>query len=251
VNYWTLLSKISTATPLQYLPVKVLKGPAKGAWWTLAPFSTNWRKGGGELDVATAMAMLPDMTGRVFWDFGAHFGIHTVGAARRVGPTGQVAAFEPDPAAFRRLHLHTTMNRLTNVRLYRKAASSSTRTERLYMPGGHGTSSSHLKYYEDNDMTGADYIEVSTVVPDRLVETGEIRLPDIIKIDVQGHGDQVILGCKNSIATNKPIIAFSNHSSKELSGTREVLETLGYRPRDFEGNIITWEASGEFIITPD
>src|SRR5262249_1753626 len=38
--------------------------------------------------------------GMVVFDVGAHVGIFTLGAAKRVGPNGRVFAFEPSPATF-------------------------------------------------------------------------------------------------------------------------------------------------------
>src|ERR1700729_2491433 len=118
MNLRTLASRVISATPLAYYPVRVRCGLAKGARWTFAPFSANWRYGGAEQDVEAGFAILPNPKGAVFWDFGAHFGIHTVGVAMHIGPGGQVAAFEPDPAAFKRLELHVALNCLTNVRLF-------------------------------------------------------------------------------------------------------------------------------------
>jgi hypothetical protein len=133
-----ILGKISRAianTPLGYCRVRVRDGLAKGAQWTLLPFSSYWRFGGAEQDVLAAAAYLPSLKGIVFWDFGAHFGIHTVGMAMQVGPTGEVVAFEPDPGAFRRLQYHIELNHLSNVRLFAAGASRKSGRGRLYLPG--------------------------------------------------------------------------------------------------------------------
>jgi hypothetical protein len=111
------LSRLLAATPLAHIPVRVQSGFAKGSRWTLLPFSTYWRYGGGERDVEIAVSYIPDLTGLVFWDFGAHFGIHTVGMAKQVGPLGQVAAFEPLPGPFSKLTRHVRLNDLRNVML--------------------------------------------------------------------------------------------------------------------------------------
>src|SRR5450759_75200 len=117
MTFRTLCSRIIAATPMAYFPVRVRTGPAKGAKWTLAPFSYNWRCG-GENDLEAGLSRLSSVKGAVCWDFGAHFGIHTVGMAMQVGPAGQVASFEPDPVAFRRLKYHVQKNQLTNVCLF-------------------------------------------------------------------------------------------------------------------------------------
>lgn len=249
---WTLLSRIVAATPLALFPVRVRTGLAEGARWTFAPFSANWRYGGAEADVAAGVRHLPHgLRGIVFWDFGAHHGIHTVGIALNAGPTGQAVAFEPDPAAFARLSRHVRMNGLDNVRLIAAGASSETGRGTLFTHGREGSSNSHLLYHAHDDMAGVSRIDIDIVAPDDLVADGTIRLPDLVKVDVQGHGAQAIAGSIESIRTAKPIIVFSNHSEAEQSGTRALLEPLRYRPLSLGGEAIGWEEIDECLILPD
>jgi len=229
------ISRVLAATPLGYCRVRVRAGLAKGAQWTLLPFSSYWRLGGAEQDVLAATSYLPTLNGTVFWDFGAHFGIHTVGMAMQVGPTGQVAAFEPDPGAFRRLQYHVEINRLSNVRLFEAAASRTSGRGSLYLPGG----------------KGVDSISVRTIAPDDLVAEGKIRAPHIIKIDVQGHGAEAVAGAINTIRTTLPIIAFSNHSEAERSGIQRLLEPLSYTPVHFDGSSCAWLDITEALLIPD
>lgn len=77
---------------------------------------------------------------------GAHYGIHTLGFARRVGPRGQVAAFEPAPVSFHRLQFHLRMNRLKNVVAFPAAASERTAEQTLLLDRGVGATTSHLPY---------------------------------------------------------------------------------------------------------
>src|SRR5471030_3056217 len=110
-NFKSFIASAVGASPLQYWPVTVRAGLAKGARWTAFPFSANWRIG-GESDVAHCVARAGDLGGASCWDLGAHFGIHTIGLAMCVGPSGQEAGFEPDPVAFRKLSRHVRMNGL-------------------------------------------------------------------------------------------------------------------------------------------
>jgi hypothetical protein len=128
------LSKALAATPVGLYPVRVRAGLAKGARWTLLPFSSNWRFGGAEQDVLIATSYLPTLDGVVFWDFGAHLEfIPSVWLCK--SGQGQVAAFEPDPGAFRRVRYHVELNHLSNVRLFEAAASRKSGEGVLYLPG--------------------------------------------------------------------------------------------------------------------
>jgi FkbM family methyltransferase len=235
----TMLSRIAAMTPLGYIPVRVRTGPAKGAKWTFAPFSHNWRAGGEE-DLAAGIAHLKDPKGAVCWDFGAHFGIHTVGMAMQVGPTGEVASFEPDPVAFRRLSYHVRINYLKNVRLFPAAVSAVAEQKKLIISHGLGTAFSHFQYEDEVGDERTKTMDVQTVVPDELVARGEIRAPNLIKIDVQGHGAKALAGSIRAIHQTHPIIIFSNHSSWELEGTRTLLEPLGYQVRSLAGENVDW-----------
>lgn len=234
------ISRAVGATPIGYFPVRVRAGRAKGARWTLLPFSAYWRYGETENDLPRAASYLPTLDGITFWDIGAHFGIHTVGMAIAVGSKGQVAAFEPDPAAFSRLSYHVNKNHLSNVRLFDAAASRTNGRGDLFLPGGLATSCSHFKYYPDNDMTGTASLSVSMVALDDLVQSGSIRAPNLIKIDVQGHGAEALAGAANSIKSSLPVIAFSNHSDAERDGTKAILAPMGYSPRSLDGSDYAW-----------
>jgi FkbM family methyltransferase len=236
----TFLSRVLSAPPLGYFPVRVLKGPAKGARWTAGPFSHNWRHG-GEADVAAGLALLPKMTGAVCWDFGAHFGIHTVAMAFSVGPSGQVLAMEPDPVAFKRLSYHVRINRLKNVVLIQGAASASAGASEMIVTSGLGSSCSHFRYEDEALSARTQTIKVKRVAPDELVEQGTLRLPDLIKVDVQGHGGYALRGSLSAISRSRPIIVFSNHSQWEIGSSREMLEPLGYRVQSLLGRPLDWE----------
>jgi FkbM family methyltransferase len=176
-------------TPLAYIPVRVRAGMAKGARWTLLPTSAYWRLG-PEPEVEQAILQVGDLRGAACWDLGTHFGIFTIGLAFAVGPEGQVAGFEPDPASFARCQRHVRMNQLNQVKLFNTAASETSGTADLLLYNGQGTTASHLAYPGEGGK-GAVRLQVNSVRLDDLVEAGEIRPPQLIKVDVEGHGVMV------------------------------------------------------------
>jgi len=175
------------------------------------------------------------------WDFGAHFGIYTVGLAMEVGNKGQIAAFEPNPVSFRRLERHIRMNHFTNVKLFNLGVSDKVSQVNLIVSGRKGSQRSHLKDEDEVIDENACKVPVHTVAPDLLVEKGELNPPDLIKIDVQGHGKEALKGSITSIEKKLPVILFSSHSKRELEGTRELLKPFGYEVFDAEGNRLGWE----------
>jgi FkbM family methyltransferase len=240
MNFRTLISRTIAATPLTYFPTRVRTGPAKGARWTLGPFSHNWRCG-GEADLVAGLSWLSNLKGAVCWDFGAHFGIHTVGMAMQVGIGGQVVSFEPDPLAFKRLKYHVQINGLTNVLLFQAGVSNKSGSGKLIATHGLGSTYTHFQYEGEQISERTPTIEVATIVADELVASGTIRPADLIKVDVQGHGARALEGSVNSIRTKRPVIIFSNHSQSEFDGTRKLLEPMGYSVRSLDSRPMLWE----------
>jgi Methyltransferase FkbM domain len=86
-------------------------------------------------------------------------------------------------------------------------------------------------------------LRVQAVAVDEYVESGTIRLPDLVKVDVEGHGVEAIRRAIRSIKQSRPVIAFSSHSSEEARGVRKLLEPLGYSPQG-----VDWENIQRFAI---
>jgi FkbM family methyltransferase len=160
--------------------------------------------------------------------------------AMQVGSAGQVVSFEPDSTAFRRLKYHVQINSLSNVLLFQAAASNKTGSAHLIVNHGMGSSFSHLRYEDEPVSKRTPTKGVAAVAVDELVSRGLIRHPDLIKVDVQGHGAKALEGCIRSITSTWPIIIFSNHSVWELEGTRKLLEPF-YSVCSLSGNSIPWE----------
>lgn len=235
--------KLITQTPIQYFPVTVQKGLAKGARWTLFPNSSLWR-GHNDLEVEAAIRQYGSFRGATCWDVGAHFGIYTVSMAIAVGRNGHVYGFEPDLIAFKRCQLHMQMNALHWVKLFNAAASDREDYLHLILENGGGTGESRIAYSDDTSQRkNAVVTKVSAVMLDELVKQGQIRPPQFIKIDVEGHGAKVLLGAYKTIQEHRPVILICFHNQSELQETRELLQPLGYESFTCDGAEISWSAS--------
>lgn len=135
------------------------------------------------------------------------------------------------------------MNLQSWVKLFNAAASESEGLTTLILSQSAGTPTSHLAYEGENPSNAPERVTVPTITLDKLVERGEIRPPQFIKVDVEGHGGKALRGANQTIATHHPTIAVSFHSRWEVEGTRELLEPKGYRSFTCEGLEIDWPAS--------
>jgi len=215
-------------TFLHTLPVPVLRGPVRGCWWTLYPYSSYWRTGGHEPCVDHALGVVGDLRGKTVWDCGAHFGIYSLRFSRQVQDTGQVAAFEPDPVSFARLQKHLRMNRCRNVVAVPAAASDTPGSMQMVVTGALGSTTSHLPYPGEHVTAATRTQTIRRVLADDLVDEGRIRDADLIKLDVEGHGGEALRGAARSIARSRPVVLAAMHSPQEVEAVRDALEPAGY-----------------------
>jgi FkbM family methyltransferase len=235
------------------IPITARSGALKGARWTLYPWSSYW-KGTHEPAIQEAMAGLGDgdIKGWSCWDLGAHFGFYSVALSIRVGPGGQAAAFEPNPDSFARLERHRRMNRLTWLKTFQAAASDSSGNAQLLTYGDLGSTSTHLRYDDESESQGSAPIGIKTLRLDELVESGELRQPMFVKIDVEGHGHHALEGMKASMARSRPVVIMAFHSKAEVDGALGVLEPLGYRRTPIVEPPVNPESliGGDYLFTP-
>jgi FkbM family methyltransferase len=241
------------SSPLGLFPVRVRSGVAAGARWTLYPWTSYWR-GTHEPSLQGALISLGggDIAGWSCWDLGAHFGLYSIGLARRVGPRGQVAAFEPNPVSFARLKRHRDMNQVTWLHLYAAAVSDQGGVAELFTYGDLTTTTTHLPYEGEPRLAHVVPLAVPTLRLDDLVKRGELRLPRFVKIDVEGHGHRALAGMRETLAAARPIILAGFHSPSEVAGIMNVLPALGYRWREVSGTAVDPEVQvgGDYLFTP-
>ncbi|MEO6994119.1 MAG: FkbM family methyltransferase [Lacunisphaera sp.] len=207
--------------------MKIRHGLARGAWWSVYPYSAYWRRGGTDPAIDEVLQRHAARPGIVCWDIGAHYGIYSVGLARAVGSAGRVEAFEPDPVAHRRLRWHRWLNRLGHLHVHPVAASAVSNTARLYQYAGFGDTTSHLPY-SNEQIEQVPYREITTVALDEWVELGRILPPQFIKIDVEGHAGPALEGMRRTLAKARPVILLAIHTEEEHGAARSALSALEY-----------------------
>jgi len=117
-------------------------------------------------------------------DVGASTGMYTLAFARRVGPSGRVIAFEPDPRNFDVLRAHVALNGVEErVETVRAAVGSA--------PGTLSFSTGKGAFSHVTADPGADAVRVDSVPLDRALAGRKV---DLLKIDVEGYEEEVLRG---------------------------------------------------------
>ncbi len=137
----------------------------------------------------------------VFCDIGANWGYFTAYLASKKNFQGIIHSFEPVPSSFSDLtQLVTDLNLGDRVQVYNKALSDTAGEVNMTIPNNF---SGMAKISDGYDVRG---ITVSKI---RLDDAG-ISDVDLIKIDVEGHEREVILGAISLINNSKPYILFED-----------------------------------------
>lgn len=134
-----------------------------------------------------------------FVDVGANVGAYTLIAAKIAR---EVIAIEPVPEIASRLQENCSLNNLANVKIVRFVISDTEGKTQLYIPEIDANKSSSVY---DAKASGARHITSDVTTLDALLAGKKI---DFIKIDVEGHDRNVIMGAREIIKKYKPIIVF-------------------------------------------
>ncbi|HXX01472.1 MAG TPA: FkbM family methyltransferase, partial [Candidatus Acidoferrales bacterium] len=144
--------------------------------------------------------------GMVFIDVGANDGYYTLFAARRIGPSGLVIAFEPSTRERINLRRNLKRNRLENVRVAACALGAATGDAELHL--AHGVHAGHntLGKFAHDDVVGASLERVDVVTLDQISVDFGLQKIDFVKIDVEGAEASVVAGARKVLSKMRPLM---------------------------------------------
>ncbi len=128
------------------------------------------------------------------FDVGAHAGYYTMALSRVVGPQGRIVAFEPDASNVARLRHHIAINGLRNVDVVGAAVLEQVGEARFA-----GERRGYLGHVADEGV----------VV--RAVRLDDFRMPDAIKMDVEGAEARALRSAENILSRGRTDVFLSLH----------------------------------------
>ena len=173
--------------------------------------------------------------GDIFIDVGSNLGLFTLIAARKIGPTGRVIAFEPSPVTFTRLKENVQLNGLTNVQCVNAALSDQS--------GVSDFTQSEDGFAAWNSFAAPTKGERLSTVPVKAItwdefakQQGLVGRVAMMKIDVEGWESRVIQGARLCLSRDDaPLlqVEFTDEAAR-AAGTScgalyAALEDFGYR----------------------
>lgn len=139
--------------------------------------------------------------GMTVLDIGAHHGLYTLLASRRVGPKGQVIAFEPSPRERKALFRHLKLNRCTNVTVQGLALGNEEGEAILHIVQGGESGCNSLK--PPVVKSGTSPVRVSVARLDDWLRKQGIERVDFVKLDVEGAELSVLKGARRLLESAK------------------------------------------------
>jgi FkbM family methyltransferase len=219
--------------PQAYSPDEVRSVVRFGMQWQLHPAQYfQWHQYFGFADPVLETLSKLARPGDVVADVGANIGFYSGVLAQRVGSTGSVHAFEPNPATHAWLAAHVRDNRLSNVRCHALALADVEQELTLNEFGGSDSGKASLRPDGAGQVIAGPVVDVRSL-DGWFAQSGE-RGIDLIKVDVEGYEPEMLLGAARTIREFLPIICLEWspgwHRGREDKATaaRKLLRELGY-----------------------
>lgn len=212
--------------------MRVRSGLSRGLW-IHARFpeeASYWR---GTRDPFTDAAILATVgEGSVVYDIGAHIGVVTFGAARLVGPTGRVVAFDADPDNVASLRESCRRNHFERrVEVVQAAVWSHSETRLPFRRGA--TRRSHggvaADGYQPVIADGPTITVPSTTLDDFIAQHGPT--PRLVKVDVEGGEYEVLRGGEMLFERGRPSLIVEVHHADALEKISHWIERFRYAAR--------------------
>jgi FkbM family methyltransferase len=139
-------------------------------------------------------------------DIGAHHGLYSLLASKKVGPQGRVIAFEPSPRERKALRLNLALNWSRNVSVYKVALGSDAGEADFFVVEGTETGCNSLR--PPHLKTGTYRpIQIRVAVLDDWLREHKIEHVDFIKIDAEGAELEVLQGASKLLnARPRPVL---------------------------------------------
>lgn len=172
--------------------------------------------------------------GDIVYDIGANIGLYTVVAARLVGRTGVVYAFEPHAANVAHLLENVKINDLEGqVRVKAIALHVSQGMFHFNCTSQKAGSSGHQVGHQQSE-TGKEFRPTSselmhTMTLDGLVESHAIEPADLVKLDVDGNELKILWGARKFLATFPPRSLQVEVHPEDDAQIVDLMATYGYK----------------------
>ncbi|HWX96130.1 MAG TPA: FkbM family methyltransferase [Solirubrobacteraceae bacterium] len=186
--------------------------------------------------------------GAVVFDVGANIGWYSLLAARAVGPTGTVIAFEPSVRNAALVQANAATNGLLNVKTIPAAVTDEDGWATFLDNGSlEGRLSKHYseaqaKRRESHQREPRGSFVVPVLSLDSWIPHSGVGSPSVVKIDVEGAEVGVIRGMTETLRSSGPTLIIELHGTQ--SEVADALDAVGYEHAPINSEASTREGPG-------
>ena len=141
----------------------------------------------------------------VLWDIGANVGMISAYFVHPAHAVQAIHAFEPNPEMF--TALSGLFADCPIMHGHNIALSSEKGQKLLHVPVGCSCKGSLIQECRQQKTAA---FSVNCCTGDELVESGSVQPPTVVKIDVEGHEEDVLKGMKNILDKYRPVVFLEN-----------------------------------------
>jgi len=187
--------------------------------------------------------------GDVFYDVGANIGWYSMLAARAVGPSGGVLAFEPSVLNAAYVQQNAAVNHFANVTVICAALTDRDGWVSFLDKGNMQSrldkddfdAQAERRARKDQKVKGNRPVPATTL-DSWLAQTGQPP-PTLVKIDVEGGELGALRGMAQTLEQHGPTLVIELHNTALV--VADFLDTVGYRHAPIEVDVPTRHAPGQ------
>lgn len=176
-------------------------------------------------------------SGKKIFDVGTYVGASALIFSKFVGKNGEVLAFEPNPFNRNRCLLNISQNPKfsQNISIFPYALGNDNKEDKMVLSSeidnGYSSTSrlkgSHSTLRDSELPAGFEEVDVQVKTLDDFVKESK-KIPDILKVDIEGAEYNFLLGALETIRKYKPIFYIEIHSEFCAIKCFEILRSEGY-----------------------
>jgi FkbM family methyltransferase len=201
-KYVALALRLRRLFPRMPVPIRL----PFGGWFLAGPSSVDEAVFWGGFECAETLFVGRYLKpGMIVLDIGAHHGLYTLLASKRLGPTGKVIAFEPSPRERKQLIRNLRLNFCSNVCVEPYALGKERSQTELYVVAGGEDGCNSLRPPVVDSETRP--VRVDVVSLDEVVARIGLTRADFLKLDVEGGELDVLRGASNVLQRSpRPVL---------------------------------------------
>ena len=188
--------------------------------------------------------------GDVVFDIGTSLGLYTVFFAKATGPTGRVVGFEPEARTHRRVQESLGLNSLPWATVFDVALGC--REGRAVLAVDERLGSGVHRIVNDSTPVQVQRVqEVRVVAGDEFIVEKRLPPPNVIKVDVEGMEEEVLLGLRRTLsgAGCRAVFCEVHFSILEQRGRRDAPRRIVALLRESGLANIEWPDHSHFIAS--